>query len=168
MGCRGTFPILAGALLALTAAARADTADLPYRIGGDGRVSTDVFVDGQGPFSFLLDTAASRTMLFDHLRQQLRLEPSEPGRLKVYAMNNIGTALPVKPRELRLADGRLTGLTLGVLPDDLPPPEGVSAADGILGMDVLASHFLAMDHETLRLKLMAPSAPETEAYRKWM
>src|SRR5580698_9348371 len=103
MGRRVTLPILASALLALTAAVRADTADLPYRIGGDGRVSTDVFVDGQGPFSFLLDTAASRTMLFDHLRQQLQLEPSEPGRLKVYAMNNIGTALPVKPRELRLA-----------------------------------------------------------------
>ena len=167
MGRRGIILVLVGTLAALAAGVRADTADLPYRIGGDGRVSTDLFVDGQGPFSFLLDTASSRTMLFDHLRQQLNLEPSEPGRLKVYAMNNIGTALPVEPRELRLADQRITGLTLGVLPDDVHPPQGVLAADGILGMDALASHFLVMDHDTLRLKLLEPSAPGTEPYRKW-
>ena len=54
-------------------------------------------------------------------------------------MNNIGTALPVKPRELRLDERRITGLTLGVLPDDVHPPEGELAADGILGMDALAN-----------------------------
>ncbi len=58
---------------------RPTLANLPYRIGGDGRVSTDVFVNGQGPFNFLLDTASSRTMLFEHLRQQLGLTPSDTG-----------------------------------------------------------------------------------------
>ena len=165
MARRGTVFILA--FLAVSAAVRADTADLPYRIGGDGRVSTDVFVNGEGPFSFLLDTASSRTMLFDHLRQQLKLEPSAPGRLKVYAMNNIGSAMPVKPRELRLADRRITGLTLGVLPDDVHPPEGVAGADGILGMDALSDYFLMVDHDALRLKLMNPTAPDTDIYRQW-
>lgn len=163
----GTTILLALVLATLSGMVRADTADLPYRIGGDGRVSTDLFVDGQGPFNFLLDTASSRTMLFDHLRQQLQLEPSAPGRLKVYAMNNIGTALPVAPRELRLADRRITGLTLGVLPDDVRPPDGESPADGILGMDALMSRFLVMDHDTLRLALLDPGDKATEAYRRW-
>ena len=162
-----TAVFLALALTTLTGAVRADTADLPYRIGSDGRVSTDVFVDGQGPFSFLLDTASSRTMLFDHLRQKLKLEPSAPDLLKVFAMNNIGTALPVQPRELGLGERHVTGLTLGVLPDDVHPPEGELAADGILGMDALANDLLVMDHETLRLKLMDPAAPGTDVYRKW-
>ena len=104
MGHRGKPIFLALAVLLAAPAVRADTAaDLPYRIGGDGRVSTDVSINGQGPFSFLLDTASSRTMLFEHLRQKLGLTQSESGTLKVYAMNNIGTAMPVKPRELRLA-----------------------------------------------------------------
>lgn len=167
MGHRGKTVLLASALAALVTAVRADSADLPYRIGGDGRVTTDVFVDGQGPFSFLVDTASSRTMLFDHLRQQLNLAPSASGLLKVYAMNNIGTALPVMPREIRLADRRITGLTLGVLPDDVHPPEGVLAADGILGMDALSDQFLVMHHDTLRFQLMNPSAPETDLYRRW-
>ena len=167
MRCRGSASLLVLALLIAVVSARADTSDLPYRIGGDGRVSTDVFVDGQGPYSFLLDTASSRTMLFDHLRRQLGLEPSAPGLLKVYAMNNIGTALPVTPRELRLADQKIAGLTLGVLPDDVRPPEGETAADGILGMDALANRVLVMDHETLRLKLLDPGATEADTYRKW-
>ena len=155
------------ALLTATAVRAGAVADLPYRIGGDGRVSTDVFVNGEGPFSFVVDTASSRTMLFEHLSRRLGLKPSEPGLLKVYAMNNIGTATPVKPRELRLANERLTGLTLGVLPDDVHPPDGELSADGILGMDALSGYFLAMDHDTLRLKLMDPADPEADTYRQW-
>src|SRR3569832_1350261 len=165
MARRGTVFILA--FLAVSAAVRADTADLPYRIGGDGRVSTDVFVNGEGPFSFLLDTASSRTMLFDHLRQRLKLEPSAPERLKVYAMNNIGTALPVQPRELRLGDRHLTGLTLGVLPDETHGPDGELAADGILGLDARAIDLLVLEFESLRLFLLVPAARGFEAYRVW-
>jgi hypothetical protein len=145
----------------------ATLADLPYRIGGDGRVSTDVFVNGQGPFNFLLDTASSRTMLFEHLRKALDLTPSGTGMLKVYAMNNIGTAVPVKPRALTLDRQTLTGLTLGVLPDERVPADGVQGADGILGMDALSHYFLVMDHEALTLKLMDPSDPGARAYREW-
>jgi hypothetical protein len=166
VGARAVFQ--ACLLLALAGPARAEpVADLPYRIGGDGRVSTDVFVDGQGPFNFVLDTASSRTMLYDHLRQQLKLEPSAPGLLKVYAMNAIGSALPVKPRELRVADRTITDLTLGVLPDDVHPPEGVLTEDGILGMDALSDRLLVMDHDSLRLKLLDPAAREANAYRQW-
>ncbi len=156
------------AVLLAATVVRADTlVDLPYRIGGDGRVSTDVFVDGQGPFSFILDTASSRTMLFEHLRQTLGLAPSEAGMLKVYAMNNIGTAVPVKPRELRLADQDIRDLTLGVLPDDVHPPEGEKGADGILGMDALSHYFLVMDHDALRVRLMDPATLGTDVYRGW-
>ena len=34
-------------------------------------------------------------------------------------------------------------------------------------MDALANDLLVMDHETLRLKLMDPATPGTDAYRKW-
>ena len=163
---RAIFLVFA-ALLAATAAGADTQVELPYRIGWDGRVSTDVFVDGQGPFNFVVDTASSRTMLFEHLRQKLGLAPSAKDLLTVYAMNNIGTALPVKPRELGLANRAITGLTLGVLPDDINPPEGVLGADGILGMDALSNYLLVMDHDALRLKLMDPASPDADVYRKW-
>jgi len=155
-----------GVLLWGTTARAADLAKLPYRIGADGRVSTDVYLGGQGPFSFVLDTASSRTMLFEHLRQQLGLLPSATSMLKVYAMNNIGTAMPVKPGALGLDKQTINGLTMGVLPDDVTPI-GQQGADGILGMDALSQYFLVMDHDALQVKLMDPGDPGAAAYRQW-
>lgn len=158
------------ALAALLAAStvRADVvADLPYRIDADGRVSTDVFVNGKGPFNFIVDTASSHTMLFEHLRAQLGLKAAGPKPIKVYAMNSMGTAVPVRPHELRLANARFTDLTMGVLPDDVRPQESTLNTDGILGMDTLSHYFLVMDHDTLRFKLMDPADPQTTAYRRW-
>jgi len=150
-----------------TAASALDVANLPYRIGADGRVSTDVFLNGQGPFNFVLDTASSRTMLFEHLRQQLGLVAADSGMLKVYAMNNIGTAMPVKPGALGLDTQTINGLTMGVLPDDVTPIDGQQSADGILGMDALSHYFMVMDHDTLQVRLMDPSDPGATAYREW-
>lgn len=158
---------LAVLLCGMAAARATDLANLPYRIDPDGRVSTDVFLGGKGPFSFVLDTASSRTMVFEHLRQRLGLTPSSPQPLKVYAMNNIGTALPVQPGPLGLDKQTINGLTMGVLPDDLSPIEGVQGIDGILGMDALSHYFLVMDHDTLQVKLMDPGDAGAAAYREW-
>jgi len=159
--------ILLSVLLWATAASALDVAKLPYRIGADGRVSTDVFLNGQGPFNFVLDTASSRTMLFEHLRQELKLAPADTGMLKVYAMNNVGTAVPVKPGALGLDTQTINGLTMGVLPDDVSPIDGQQSADGILGMDALSHYFVVMDHDTLQVKLMDPNDPGATAYREW-
>jgi len=156
-----------GIFLGGTAAWAADLAKLPYRIGPDGRVSTDVFLDGQGPFSFVLDTASSRTMLFEHLRQELRLSPADTQMLKVYAMNNIGTAVPVKPDVMSLDKQAIKGLTMGVLPDEIAPTDGTQGADGILGMDALSQYFMVMDHDTLQMRLMDPADPGATVYREW-
>src|SRR5215471_2913825 len=77
-------------------------AEVPYHVGSDGRVATDVFVNGQGPFRFLLDTAASRSMMFEHLRAKLGLGTTGDHPLTVYGMQNIGIAVPVMVEELRL------------------------------------------------------------------
>lgn len=152
--------IAAAALAALAGSARAATlADLPYRLGGDRRIVTDVYVDGQGPLKFMLDTAASRTMLYERTRAQLNLAPTGGGLLTVYGINNVGTAVPVKPAEMRLADEAIRGLVMGVLPNDM------EAADGVLGMDALAKYTLLLDRDTMRLKLLTPG--DDAAFRGW-
>ncbi len=164
---KGTLCLGFVALLAASTVKADVVADLPYRIDADGRVSTDVFVNGKGPFSFIVDTASSRTMLFEHVREQLGLKASAPDQLKIYAMNSMGSATPVKPDELRLDNARFTGLTMGVLPDDTRPVESTLTTDGILGMDTLSRYVLVMDHDTLRLKLLDPGDPDGAVYRRW-
>ena len=81
-----------------------EVAEQPYRIT-DARIATDVFVNGKGPYSFLLDTAASRSMMFEHTRARLGLATTGEPPLTVYGMQNIGTAIPVSCSTARSSPG---------------------------------------------------------------
>jgi predicted aspartyl protease len=149
------------AMLAQGSALGAVLADLPYRLGADRRIVTDVTIDGKGPFSFMLDTAASRTMLYQRTRERLNLAQAGSSLLTVYGIENVGTVVPVKPQELRLADEAIRGLVMGVLPNDR------EAADGVLGLDALANYTLLLNRSTMRLKLLTPGDKTPQDYQSW-
>ena len=152
----------AAIVLALATPASATVmVDQPYRVGADARVATDVFVNGQGPFSFLLDTAASRSMMFEHVRAKLGIATTGGPPLTVYGMQNIGTAVPVLVDQLRLSNETIRGLAMGVLPDDSDP------ADGLLGMDVLSNYQVVLDRVNLRLKLQTQDSGGASDFRDW-
>jgi predicted aspartyl protease len=156
-----TLRVLA-ALAVLAVPARATVvAEMPYRVGADARVATDVFINGKGPFRFLLDTAASRSMMFEHLRAQLGLGSTGGVPLVVYGMQNVGTAMPVKAEELRLSSETIRNLAMGVLPDESGP------ADGLLGMDALSNYLVVLDRPGLRMKLLSPDVAEDAPFRSW-
>jgi len=136
-------------------------AELPYRVGADARIATDVFVNGKGPFKFLLDTAASRSMMFEHLRAKLGLAGTGGERMVVYGMQNVGSAVPVRAEELRLSGETIRGLTMGVLPDNPDP------ADGLLGMDALSNYLVVLDRNRMRLSLLTPDSGEAADFRDW-
>ena len=142
-------------------ASAAEVAEQPYRVGSDARIATDVFVNGKGPYSFLLDTAASRSMMFEHLRARLGLAATDEKPLIVYGMQNIGTAAPIRADELRLATESIRGLSMGVLPDDSDP------ADGLLGMDALSNYLIVLDRKRMRLKLLPADGGDGADFRSW-
>jgi predicted aspartyl protease len=157
------FGLLVIAVLALAAPARAALpAEQPYRIGFSGRLATDVYIDGQGPFNFLIDTASSRSVIFQHMQDRLGLAQSQPKLLIVYGINDVAQAIPVKPREVSVAGETMRGMTLAVLPD-----VGGNGPDGILGTDFLARYVVVLDRATMRLKLLAPGSDAVRDYRSW-
>ena len=155
--------VLLAAMLALSAPAQALLpAQQPYRIDSQGRLVTDVHIDGQGPFSFLIDTASSRSLMFEHVRARLGLVRSQPGRLIVYGINDVADAMPVKPQELRVAGETVSGLTLAVL-----PAVSSGGPDGILGVDVLARYFVVLDREKMLLKLLPQGEDSARGFARW-
>ena len=158
---RGIFA-LAGLLILTVPASGALPAEQPYRISDYGRLVTNVYIDGQGPFSFLIDTASSISLIYEHVRKKLNLSPSQPGHLLVYGINDVTEALPVKPSTLGVAGEEIAGLTIGVLPD-----AGADEPDGVLGLDVLARYFVVLDRNTMRLKLLAPEPASAKPYVDW-
>ncbi len=108
---RGIFALLG--LLILTVPARGTLpAQQPYRIAENGRLLTDVMINGQGPFTFLIDTASSTSLMFEHVRKKLNLGQSQPEHLRVYGINDVADALPVKPDSLSVAGEQVKDLTI--------------------------------------------------------
>lgn len=163
MRCVWVTAVLLSMMLALAAPAQATLpAQQPYRIDPQGRLVTAVYIDGQGPFSFLIDTASSRTVIFEHVRARLGLARSHPGPLLVYGINDVADAVPVKPAELRVAGESVGGLTLAVLPSAYS-----NGPDGVLGVDVLARYFVVLDREKWQLTLLPPGESSARGFRGW-
>ena len=158
---RRIWSLLALFLLCVPASASLP-AEQPYRIGSYGRLLTDVYVNGQGPFTFLIDTASSRSLIFEHVRKQLGLTRSQPERMLVYGINDVAEAVPVKPERISVAGEEVKDLTIGVLPE-------TSAADpdGVLGVDFLSHYFVVLDRGAMRLKLLPPGEDSASLYRDW-
>ena len=161
---KGIAAPIAFLVLALTAslAEAALPAEQPYHFDYHGRLTTDVYLNGQGPFRFLIDTASSRSLIYEHVRQRLNLTRSQPDRMTVYGINDVADVMPVMPDELRVAGESVSGLTMGVLPDTDP-----SGPDGILGVDVLARYFVVLDRSTMQIRLLEPGEVSARAYHDW-
>ena len=133
---------LLGLLILMVPASATPPAEQPYRIADYGRLVTNVTINGQGPFSFLIDTASSTSLMFEHVRKKLNLGQSQPDNLLVYGINDVSEAMPVRPYSLSIAGEEIKDLTIGVLPGS-----GADEPDGVLGLDVLARYFVVLDRD---------------------
>ena len=101
------------------------------------RVTAPVMLNGKGPFEFVVDTGANRTVVSTELATELGLPPS--GTAEVHGIAGIESS----PMALldRLAVGRIETLRLKT------PLLARSrlGADGLLGVDILRNRRLAID-----------------------
>jgi predicted aspartyl protease len=151
-------------LMAATGAMANPDAYQPYRIAYQSRLVTDVFLNGQGPFTFLIDTASTHSIIYEHVREKLKLTRSSPEPLVVFGINAVSEAVPVKPDTLDVAGETIRGLTMGVLPDT----EQGKDPDGVLGIDVLSRYFVVLDRARMQMKLLAPGTVKADDYADWV
>jgi predicted aspartyl protease len=104
-----------------------------------GRPLADVMVNGQGPFRFVVDTGANRSVISRALADRLALE--RIGSSQVNAVN--GSAVRDIARTARIEAGalRLTNLETPVLDSDV-----LGQADGLLGTQGLSGKRLLFDN----------------------
>jgi hypothetical protein len=142
--------------LGFTAGAAAQAiVDQPYVIGYGDRFTTAVYLNGQGPFTFVIDTAASKTVLYEHVRARLGLSPVRDEQITIFGLAGKGSSPPYAIAELRLADEKIGPLEVVVVGGTRGPP---AEPDGVLGLDVLTRYLLVFDRPASRLKLFAPDS----------
>lgn len=148
---------LATALLATPLAAQetpppeyGPTTTLDAGIDRTLRMTVPVTVDGKGPFPFVVDTGADRTVLSRELADHLDLKPGVSATM--HTMTGVGPVRTVRVPTLEVGGGRN---------DDFNAPALLEAnlgAKGLLGIDSLQGRRVVMDFKKGTFSVMASKA----------
>ncbi|MGK6318972.1 aspartyl protease family protein [Sphingomonas sp. DT-204] len=110
-----------------------------------GRMTVPVVVDGQGPFDFLIDTGAERSVISHELAGRLNLRPGNKARV----LDFVGPSDVATVHVPALAVSELGGRTINA------PSFALAnlGALGMLGIDALQGHKLAIDFTRRRMEV---------------
>jgi predicted aspartyl protease len=133
------------------------TTRVRFRILPKTMVAVPVFINGRGPFEFLLDTGTETSLIDPALARDLKLSATD--QFTLYTPNGEKTLARAFLPTVTL--GTVSGSNLEVLVDR---PEAITALDsklrGILGQNFLAQFNLLLDYKQHLLTLYAGSSPE--------
>ena len=116
------------------------------------RMSIGVQVNGRGPFQFLVDSGADRSVIGAALARRLALPPGAAVRLNdVVGATTVGTFLV---DDLKVGESSTFAVSAPAF------PEQSLGAQGIIGVDALADRRLMMDFETNSVTLEDASRVE--------
>jgi predicted aspartyl protease len=116
------------------------------------RLTIPVMIGGQGPFEFVVDTGADRTVLSDDVAEQLGLPPGRD--VIVQGITGSELTRTVLAPEITIGKIVLRGLDLPVL------SRTRLGVDGLLGVDALQKRRLIMDFRSHRLEILSASGAQ--------
>lgn len=136
-------PIEAGAVLA----AGNISQDIPASADGLSRMTVPVLIDGQGPFPFVVDTGADRTVISRELSRQLGLPEGPAVQMHDTAgVSRVGTS---KIASLQIGRREITDINAPVL------AAASLGAAGMLGIDSLHDRRLLIDFARRQITISA-------------
>lgn len=147
-----------GAALATPATAQTDMTPPPVSetiaSGEDKslRLTVPVTINGQGPFDFVIDTGADRTVISEELAERLDLK--QDGTATLHAMGGKGTVKIVKIDTVKVSNNTAKRVRAAAL------PARNLGADGLLGIDSLKGQRIVMDFEAKTMRLEPSTEPE--------
>jgi len=108
-----------------------------------GRIMIPVKVNGQGPFRFMLDTGANRTMLTPRLVEKLGIQ-LDPDTIRLNGVTGSAMVPAVTVNEVAVGDITIAGQQLPVADALTADIDGILGVDGLEGERVLVNF---MDHK---------------------
>jgi predicted aspartyl protease len=147
-----TIAVLAGLQPLYAAAAEPSTPADPELVQGshdlNTRLTVPVTINGGGPYSFVVDTAAERTVISRELADRLALTPGATVTvLSISGYERIDTAIVPKlqltPKRTRMGDVEAPTMK-----------ESNLGASGLLGIDSLQSKRVVIDFKAMRMSIV--------------
>ncbi len=121
-----------------------------FREDYGGRLIVQAMVNGEGPFDFILDTAATQSAVFSNLTDRLSLTVEEDAQRRVFSLAGLQERPTTALELLQLGDIARPGLNVVVFSDW---DDQERTPQGVLGLDVLSSYVLRIDARSSRLSL---------------
>jgi len=115
------------------------------------RMTIPVMINGQGPYPFVIDTGADRTVISRELADQLKL-PGGP-QVQLHNSGGVDKVGTVSIARLGVGDRTLSDIDAPLL------TESNLEAQGMLGVDSLKDQHIVMDFQTRRM-ISSPSRRE--------
>jgi predicted aspartyl protease len=129
-------------------------------------IFADIMINGQGPYSFAIDTGATQTVLSEKLAAKVGLPLiTSTVVFGIGGAGKVDTKL-YKVKELSIGDVKVKNIPVGTFNDPLIS----QLADGILGTAALADFIITVNYPGSQLELArkrAPSTASTEALPIW-
>jgi predicted aspartyl protease len=136
--------------------------EVRFRLDAPGAVLIAVEIDGAGPFTFLLDTGSSHTIVSTELAERLDLPIVAKTTITTAAGTEVWPVAAV--RRLAIGGAAITGLMPSVLSAaalrKIDPGIG-----GIVGQDFLSAFNYTLDYSRRRLTWIAGAPPDDERSR---
>ena len=157
MGCQSGSRSPARATPESPAVPQSPVARVPFELAGD-HIFVRVRVNGHGPYSFVVDTGASRSAFSDRLARELKL-PRWPFHVKAQALG--GWANLYALRGIRVEIGGVEYFPTPMTSLDLPD-FGQRPLDGLLGADLFRRFVVEMDFAAREIRLFNPQTWKPE------
>jgi outer membrane lipoprotein-sorting protein len=120
-----------------------------------------VYVNGNGPFRFILDSGAGLTLIGADVADSLKLVRT--GELPAVGMGGVEVGSFVTIDSISVGDAVLTGIVSGQLDFSELNKIALEAIDGILGYDLFARFVVGIDYDDTLLTLMSPGSTDLHA-----
>ncbi len=132
----------------------ADPAAYDVGIGEDqrSRMTVPISIAGKGPYPFLIDTGAERTVISAELARELGLNVGR--RTRVHSMSGVGEVATVIIPQLQVSKKEVTGIHAPAL------KEVHIGASGMLGIDSLQAQRILFDFQQQKMTVAPSRTPE--------
>ena len=125
----------------------------------DNRLTTEVYINDRGPYNFLVDTGAERTLIAAEVASQLALPQGR--KVLVEGIIRGEPAVLVEIASLRMGNLACPPLEVPML------PRKMLEVDGYLGLDVLDKHRVVLDFRAGTLTVTRPQGFFAAVWQHW-
>lgn len=121
------------------------------------RMTVETMINGRGPYRFVVDSGADRSVVSEVLASSLALPRGRD--VMVHGIGGSAVTPTAHIDQLITGDARLSGVELPIL------PPGRVGGDGLLGVDILQNRAVVMDFRQRKLEVRQ-STPEYRMFRR--